>query len=261
MALVEFERDTAPGAMIDALRADGAVIVRSLVPEALCDTIKADLRPWFDKYGRQSESDINGYKTLRISAILKRSRASAELIGHDLVIALADAMLKPFCITYRIGSTTGIEILPGEGAQRLHRDDAIYPIRIPGMELQIDVMWALDDFTAENGATRVVPGSHAWKEPRQIGEADVTQAVMPKGSALFYLGSVWHGGGANRSNATRMGMINTYALGWLRQEDNQYLALGRELAFSYPERIRKLIGFQKHGRILGYFPLDPDDDA
>lgn len=259
MALVEFDRDAPPGAMIEALRADGAMIVRRLVPEALCDIIKADLRPWFDADGRRTESDFNGYRTLRISSMLKRSRASAELIGHDLVIAMADAILGPFCLSYRIGSTTGIEILPGEGAQRLHRDDAIYPVRIPGMELQIDVMWALDDFSAENGATRVVPGSHGWKEPRQVEEADVTQAVMAKGSALFYLGSVWHGGGANRSNASRVGMINTYALGWLRQEVNQYLALGRELAFSYPERIRKLIGFAKHGRILGYFPGDPDD--
>jgi len=91
-------------------------------------------------------------------------------------------------------------------------DDSIYPMRIPGVEWQVDVMWALDDFTVENGATRVVPRSHVWQSPSQRAEGTVAQAVMPKGSALIYLGSVLHGSGANRTDRPRMGLINTYAL-------------------------------------------------
>jgi ectoine hydroxylase-related dioxygenase (phytanoyl-CoA dioxygenase family) len=119
-------------------------------------------------------------------------------------------------------------------------------------------MWALDDFTLENGATRVILGSHAWKNMERPEDHPPVQAVMPRGSALFYLGSVWHGGGANRSNAPRMGLINTYSLGWLRQEVNHYLYVPYETAMTYPPAIRRLMGYQKHGRGLGWMPAGRD---
>jgi ectoine hydroxylase-related dioxygenase (phytanoyl-CoA dioxygenase family) len=81
---------------------------------------------------------------------------------------------------------------------------------------------------------------------------------MPKGSLLVYLGSVWHGGGANRSNRARMGLVNTYSLGWLRQEENHYLTIPREIADSYPEPVRRLMGYQAHG-LVGWYPDVPAD--
>ena len=109
-------------------------------------------------------------------------------------------------------------------------------------------MWALSDFTAENGATRVVPGSHrflrAWHRPDL---SRCVQAVMPKGSALFYLGSTWHAGGANRSNSSRAGLINTYSLGWLRPEENHTLEVPPAVARKYDERVRRLLGYTTHG--------------
>jgi ectoine hydroxylase-related dioxygenase (phytanoyl-CoA dioxygenase family) len=173
------------------------------------------------------------------------------------VLATADAVLLRHCENYRIGSTTAIEIRPGEGDQVLHRDDDMYPLRIPGVEFQISAMWALDDFTEENGATRVVAGSQDLRNIDAIPEADVEQAEMERGSVLFYLGTTVHGGGANRSDRPRSGLINTYALGWLRQEENQYLTVPREIADSYPEHIRRLMGYQSHG-VLGVYPDDPD---
>lgn len=244
--------------VLAALRRDGAVILNELVPAALADAVVAELRPYFDAEGTASQSDFNGYKTLRISGILARSRSSAELIGHPRLLEIADAILLPHCITYRIGSTTGIEIWPGEMPQFMHRDDGIYPLRLPGMELQISTNWALTDFTLENGATRVIPGSHQWKEPGHSTEEGVVQAAMPKGSVLVYLGSVLHGGGANATNRPRMGLVNTYSLGWLRQEENQYLVIPRDVAASYPERIQRLMGYQGHGRLLGWYPGNPD---
>jgi ectoine hydroxylase-related dioxygenase (phytanoyl-CoA dioxygenase family) len=119
-------------------------------------------------------------------------------------------------------------------------------------------MWALDDFTAENGATRIVPGSHDLRAVDSVEETDVEQAVMPRGSVLFYLGSTIHGGGANKADAPRSGLITTYSLGWLRQEENQYLTVPREIAESYPDPIRRLMGYQAHGRYLGVYPGDPD---
>jgi ectoine hydroxylase-related dioxygenase (phytanoyl-CoA dioxygenase family) len=258
VTLKTFEASTALPELIAALRQDGAVILRELISRELADAVAAELRPHFDRIGTAAQNDFNGYKTLRISSILKRSRRSADLIAHPRILEIADAILLAHCINYRIGSCTGIEIWPGEAPQRLHRDDGIYPIRMPGIEWQIAVNWALDDFTAENGGTHVILGSHNWKEPRMPLPEDTVQAVMPKGSALVYLGSVWHGGGANRSDKARMGLVNTYSLGWLRQEENHYLSIPREVAGSYPERVRRLMGYQGHGRLLGWFPKNPD---
>jgi ectoine hydroxylase-related dioxygenase (phytanoyl-CoA dioxygenase family) len=169
-------------------------------------------------------------------------------VDHDLVVRVADEILLPHCATYQVGSLTAIEILPGESEQALHRDDSLYPIESAGMELQIGVMWALDDFTEENGGTRIVLGSHrflrSWHLP---GLTDWESAVMPKGSALFYMGSTWHGGGANQGNAPRMGLINVYSLGWLRQESNQYLTTPPEVAVKFSPRLRALLGYTPHG--------------
>jgi len=252
MKLVAYGPDAPTGELVETLRRDGAVVVKNLLPAETMERVAAEMRPVFDTRGRSDENDFNGYRTLRIGSVLGYAPTSAAIIGHETVLAVADAILRPQCLAYRIGSNTGIEILPGEGDQMLHRDDVIYPVRIPGMELQIGVMWAIDEFTIENGATRVVLGSHHHMTEEAPDLSTWVQAPMPRGSALFYMGSLWHGGGANRSDRPRMGLINTYALGWLRQEVNQYLAVPPEKAQAYPEHIRRLLGYAKHGRILGY---------
>ena len=253
--MCRFTRNDPVADIAAALNETGSAIVENCVPEELADRVAAELRPHFDRFGHEYFADFEGYKTLRLSEILGRSRASADLIGEPLTLAVIDAILLPHCINYRIGSCTAIEILPGETDQCLHRDDGIYPISIQGMELQVSAMWALDDFTLENGATHVVPGSHQGPS-RSVLEKPVptVQATMTKGSLLLYLGSVLHGGGANETDTPRMGLINTYALGWLRQEENHYLAIPREIADTYPDHIRKLMGYEPHGPILGSYP-------
>ncbi len=247
-------------AITQALLKEGGAIVTNLVEPALLDQISADLRGPFDAQGHKFSNDFNGYKTLRLGGILGLSRSAADLIAHPLVLAVADGVLKRHCISYRIGSSTAIEILPGEAAQVLHRDDDFYPIRIPGVEFQISAMFALDDFTVANGATRVVPGSQDLRPIKEVAETDIEQAVMPRGSVLFYLGGTIHAGGANTSSAPRTGLITTYSLGWLRQEENHYLTVSREVADSYPDHIRRLMGYQSHGPSLGVYPGDPDDN-
>jgi len=244
--------------IVNALMQDGGVIVAHQVGHDLVDAIAGELRPHFDDQGHKFQNKFNGFKTLRLGTILALSRTAADLIAHPKVMEIADAVLGPNCENYRIGSSTAIEIYPGEDGQVLHRDDDFYPIRIPNVEFQISAMWALDDFTLENGATRVVPGSHDLRETASVKEADVVQAVMPKGSVLYYLGSTVHGGGANQSQSPRSGLITTYSLGWLRQEENQYLGIPREVADSYPDHIRRLMGYQTHGKYLGVYPGDPD---
>lgn len=244
--------------IIQALLKDGGVIVKDQASDDIIENVKAELRAAFEREGHLFENDFNGYKTLRLSGILALSRTAAELIAHPLVIDVADSILKRHCECYRIGSSTAIEIQPGELDQELHRDDDFYPMRIPNVEFQIAAMWALDDFTLENGATRLVPGSQDLRDGSIVKASDITQAVMPKGSVLLYLGSTLHGGGANKSQAPRSGLITTYSLGWLRQEENQYLTIPREIVDSYPENIRRLIGYQSHGDYLGVYPDDPD---
>ena len=250
MKLQYLETDASDQDVIDALERDGACVVLNQAPAEIIEAINVDFRAPFDDLGRSEESDFNGYNTLRIAGILSISHAAADLAEHPRVLAAADAFLLPKCTSYRFGSLTGIEIWPGESDQELHVDDSMYPLRLPDTQLQISAMWALNDFTAENGATRVVPGSHKQPAPacddlKELGERTVP-AVMPKGSLLLYLGTTVHGGGANRSGAPRAGLINTYSLGWLRQEENLYLNVPREVAESHSPTIQRLMGYSKH---------------
>ena len=258
--LASFEKGAPAGEVLAALRRDGAVVVQRQVDMELADTVLRELRPHFDEQGRASVSDFNGYRTLRLACVLSHAPNSAELIADSLVMEIADAVLLPHCLSYQVGSTTAIEIWPGESNQVLHRDDTIYPMRLPGMELQLSAMWALADFTAENGATRLVLGSHNLEldDSEYVREESVCDAVMPKGSVLFYMGRTVHGGGANRSNAPRAGLINTYSLGWLQPEVNHCLMYPVDFVKSFPEPIPRLMGHQSHGRHLGLFPGDPD---
>jgi Phytanoyl-CoA dioxygenase (PhyH) len=257
MLLKSFDANASPVAVVDVLRRDGGVIIRELAQVGLIDACASELRSSLNEFDESQRSDFSGPKTLRCSGVLRYAPSCAELIAHQTVLDVADAILLPSCAEYQIGSTTGIEILPGESDQQLHRDDTPYPIQVAGLELQIGVMWAFNDFTAENGATRVVPGSHrflrAWHRPDLTHWA---QAVMPKGSALFYLGSTWHGGGANGSHSPRTGLINTYCLGWLRPEENHTLEVPPQVARQYGERVRRLLGYTTHGAghdQLGYY--------
>ena len=258
--LASFEKGTPTDQVLAALRRDGAVVVERQVDADVADVVLRELRPHFDEQGRASVSDFNGYSTLRLACVLSHAPSSAALIAHPLVLEIADAVLLPHCLSYQIGSTTAIEIWPGESNQVLHRDDTIYPMRLPGMELQISAMWALADFTAENGATRLVLGSHKLEieDSEYVRKENIHDAVMPKGSVLLYMGRTVHGGGANRSNTPRAGLINTYSLGWLQPEVNHSLTYSPEFVKSFPEPIPRLMGYQSHGRHLGLFPGDPD---
>ncbi len=248
MDLAVLDRSADADTVARILQRDGAVAVRELAPPDLADTVAGELRPQLDAEGLKSRSAFNGDLTHRYGGVLSTAPGAAGLVNHDLVVAVADRILLPFAETYRISSLTAIEIMPGETDQALHRDDTVYPIDIAGMELVLGVMWSLCDFTKENGGTRVIPGSHrylrSWHLP-DISRWSV--AEMPKGSALFFLGSTWHGGGGNRSNAPRLGLINSYCLGWLRPEVNQYLTTPPEIAARYGPRLRALLGYMSHG--------------
>ena len=258
VAIARYQPDDDVELIVTALQDSGSVIIENVLSDEVLSGLSDDLRPEFDREGHLYQNTFNGHHTLRVGGVTKYSSHFPALLLHPTVLAIADAILKPHCEVYQVGSTTAIEILPGEDGQVLHADDACYPSHLLPFEAQISALWALDDFTVENGATRVVPKEMGVEKPEDAREEHVVQAVMPKGSVVIYLGSTIHGGGANLSDAPRKAVVNTYCLGWLRQEENQYLTLTKEEVAAQSDEMRRMLGFQAHGPYLGVWPEDPD---
>jgi ectoine hydroxylase-related dioxygenase (phytanoyl-CoA dioxygenase family) len=170
------------------------------------------------------------------------------------VLEIVDRVLGPQCARFQLSFTQAIAIGPGEHAQVLHRDTWMYPLKRPGPEVFVNAIWAASEFTNENGATVVFPGSHLWPDERRVTRADApTCAAMRRGSCFVYFGSVLHGGGANVTNdQTRVGIAFGYTLGWLRQEENQYLAVPPDVAKGLPLELQRLIGYCEHIPFLGW---------
>jgi ectoine hydroxylase-related dioxygenase (phytanoyl-CoA dioxygenase family) len=192
---------------------------------------------------------FEGYSTQRVYALFAKTRMFDGAATGPLLLEVLDQVLGH----YQLSAPVGIRIGPGEQAQILHRDDAIYPVPEPHPPLVVNTMWPLDEFTAENGATRFIPGSHAWPAGRHPTDADpVVTATMSPGSAMFYLGSLWHGGGENRTSEPRLGVILEYAAGWLRQQENHCLAVPRAVVSELPERLQELLGYNIYPPFVGY---------
>jgi len=155
---------------------------------------------------------------------------------------------------FQLHLTQVISIGPGSKAQSIHRDQWAFDFfPFPqGYEVQCNTLWALTDFTEENGATRIIPGSHRFEDKQRFGVEDTEPAEMEAGSVLFYTGAVYHGGGANRSDTTRVGINVTYNVAWLRQEENQYLAVPFEVARTLPDDLLRLMGYAQGAYALGY---------
>jgi ectoine hydroxylase-related dioxygenase (phytanoyl-CoA dioxygenase family) len=192
--------------------------------------------------------DFEGRKTRRVYALFAKTRALDALATHPVVLGVLDRVLGH----YQLSAPAAIAIGPGEVAQPLHPDDAIYPMARPHQELVVNVMWPLEEFTEANGATRIVPGSHRWVD-QQPGPATQTATVeMPARTALIYLGSVWHGGGANRTAHTRLGVVLHYASAWLRPVENHVLAVPPDAAKALSPRMQELLGYNIYPPFIGY---------
>ena len=247
-------RNTSADEAMTLLERDGAVIYRNVVDDDVIDRVSEELEP-FLKRAFDGEGDFWGYKTKRVASLIAKSRTyGTNLAACPQILAVMDKLLLPYCERYQLHVTQAVRISPGEGRQIVHRDDALVPFRHPGPQSLCNTMWSLSDFTVENGATNVILGSHKWDDDTvPDGTEEISYAVMPKGSCLIYLGSVFHGGGQNLTeNEYRTGMITGYSLGWLRQEENQYLAVPPDVAKTLPENIQHLIGYCLHGNFLGW---------
>jgi ectoine hydroxylase-related dioxygenase (phytanoyl-CoA dioxygenase family) len=251
MALTNvFAAGVAPAEVIDAILRDGYAIVRGAMPGERLARLRAEVEPVLAATPCGADPFL-GLRSKRIGNVFVRFPTTRELAIDPLVLAVADGVLGPYCATYRI-NFTGIQHLePGETAQGLHRDGHLYPFVDPAPPTILGTIWAVTDYTPENGATRVVPGSHLWPEEREPRPDEVVPAAMPAGSVLLYASGTLHSAGANVSNTVRTGCAIHYNLGWLRQEENQYLTLPPEVAKGLPERLQRLIGYDFGGPYLG----------
>lgn len=226
----------------------GYSVVEHLLPAEVAAAKRAELSAVLERTPT-GRNEFEGYLTRRIYALFAKTRAFDDCAVHPLVEQVAESMLGP----HQLSAPTGIEIGPGEPAQVLHRDDSIYPLPTPHQEVVLNTMWALDDFTVANGATRFVPGSHRWEGDRYPSEeAEIVQAEMPAGSVIFYSGHVFHGGGANNTDRPRLGVILEYAAAWLRPQENHLLAVPRDIARSLSPRLQELLGYNIYPPFVGY---------
>jgi hypothetical protein len=241
-----------PHDLVAVLERDGAVIVDRLVEPAFMDRVHAELAPFLDSTACGVD-DFSGRRTRRTGGLVARSPLCRELVMHPLALETTRAFLKD-ASSFQLHLTQVIAIGPGEPGQPIHRDQWAFDFfPFPsGYEVQCNTIWAMSDFTEENGATRVVPGSNTAADRLQLKADDTVPAEMTKGSVLFYSGSVYHGGGANRSAGTRYGINITYNRSWLRQEENQYLAVPPEVARTLPVDLLRLIGYARGAYALGY---------
>lgn len=248
-----FHPDATPSEVTGALREHGAAVVERLAPPELCDAVARELAEAIAATPTGAD-DFTGRSTRRTGALLARSPAAVELVAHPLVLDVADAFLWPRKTTFQLHLTQAISIGPGAEAQALHRDQWCFDFfPFPeDVEVECSTIWALTDFTEENGATRVVPGSHRGADPRTLTQADTVAVEMPRGSVVLYSGRTVHGGGANRSDTWRTGINVDYVLGWLRQEENQYLAVPIDVVRMLPERVQRLMGYGLGAYALGY---------
>lgn len=243
-------QDGVDRAVVDAamakLERDGFVVFERLIPSDLVEEIRSDIVPRFRHDG--GRNNFEGFATQRLYALVEKTLSCNPLVEHPLVLALLDRILEP---NYLLSQLQAINIRPGEAQQPFHFDDAFYPWPRPRRALGAATVWAIDDFTTENGATVVVPGSHHWADETPSPEQG-RPVVMPKGSVVFFLGTLWHGGGANRTEAGRLCITAQYCAPYLRQQENFALSVSKERVRQCSEHMQRMLGYSIHGPFMGF---------
>ena len=256
--LARFTLDAPDDEIVEVVRIDGGAIIEDAIDVDMLNRLEDELQPWIDRTPGGLDN-FSGANTTRTGALVARSPACRELVMHPKVIDMANRFLSPYTNKIQLHLTQVINIKPGQGTQPLHRDRLAWGGYIPDeIDPQFNTMWAMTDFTPENGGTRIVPGSPGWDEDRRATDDEKTQAAMGAGSVLLYSGSVIHGGGENRSDADRTGINITYTLGWLRTEENQFLSCPPSIAKDLDPDLADLMGYSMGNYALGYYS-DPHD--
>ncbi len=237
--------------IVEVVEQYGAAIVDDFVDQSWLTEFNASVQTSIDSYipydyGEPEAIEFLGRKTVRLNGLVSKASNYIDLMTDNRLLGVMDHFLAPSCGHYLLNSSEIIEIHGGETAQELHVDDMIWPAHfwMPDRLLQFNVMVAGTEFTIDNGATRVVPGSHLWNDPSRAPRLEeIAHATMRAGSAVFVSGKTLHGGGTNTSGARRRAIVTSYVLGWLRTQENHFLHTTVDQAREWPERARKLLGY------------------
>jgi ectoine hydroxylase-related dioxygenase (phytanoyl-CoA dioxygenase family) len=257
--------DTPLPELLQQLDTDGYVIIPSLLPPQQVNAIRDALAPYLqrEKMGR---NDFEGYDSERVYALLAKSPVFGELAAHPLVLGVCEQILGA---NFMLSACLAINTHPGENAQPLHFDDSFYRVPRPRPAYGVSAFWAIDDFTADNGPTEIIPGSHKWGGDAPIGanfydafvngktvpvedHPDLQQVIMPAGSLMLTPGTLWHRGGANNSQASRLAITPQYCVAWGRQMESMLLSVPPHVVAQYPERIQQLLGYSIHPPFMGH---------
>jgi ectoine hydroxylase-related dioxygenase (phytanoyl-CoA dioxygenase family) len=251
MALTHFEPTTDPTTIAEYIRQHGYAIIDDLADASLLERLEAETKPYIDD-SALGRDEYDGRLTRRTGALIARSPASRELVMNPVVVATVKDFLS-HASAVQLHTTQIISISPGESQQKLHRDEMAFDFfPFPSdYHVQCNTLWALSDFTVENGATHLCPGTSGIDDEAATSVESI-QAKMPRGSCLFYDGKILHGGGANTSDQVRTGVNLTYAVGWVRQEENQYLACPTEIARTLDDDLLRMMGYQAGAFAMGY---------
>lgn len=256
-----------PENTLRVLEQDGAVVVDDFVDNQTLDGLWEDLGPALEAQP-ECEDWYNGRRTRRVSGLFDRTARLGPVVLHPLYLEPARRLLETPSHMFiggsrvevvpklQISATQLVQIHPGQGAQPLHRDDALHLTRHPGPTTRLQIMVALSDFTPENGATRVILGSHHWDDERAPRTEEAEPAAMRRGSALIWVGGLYHSGGRNDSGTVRTGMTLAFDRGNLRQEENQFLSVSRASLARYPEEIVRMLGYDRCDPGIGWVEMD-----
>jgi ectoine hydroxylase-related dioxygenase (phytanoyl-CoA dioxygenase family) len=229
----------------------GYTIVRDAIEPDLVDALHDDLLRLERDLGIvPANNDFEGTRTVRIYNLLVHGELYQRIPVHENVLPVVELVLDRGCL---VSSLSSIAIGADETAQPIHADDQLLPIAKPHVATVCNSMWALTDFTDENGATRLVPGTHTAESSPVYGQHyDSIPAEMPKGSVLIWHGSLWHGGGANQTSERRVGIAMNYCAGWIRQQENQQLGIPQDIARGFSPRLRELVGYSIYNGLIGH---------
>jgi ectoine hydroxylase-related dioxygenase (phytanoyl-CoA dioxygenase family) len=198
-----------------------------------------------------AQNRFEGTKTVRIYNLLVHGKLYERIPVHERILPIVEGVLDRGCL---VSSLSSIAICPGETGQPMHADDQLIPLPKPHPPVVCNTMWAITEFTRDNGATRIIPGSHLRDSSPSPGQHydGVIPAEMPRGSVLVYHGSLWHKGGANKTDARRVGIAMNYCAGFIRQQENQQLGIPREIARGFSPRLQELVGYGVYRGLIGH---------
>jgi ectoine hydroxylase-related dioxygenase (phytanoyl-CoA dioxygenase family) len=234
-------------AVDEQLEDAGYVVIPNVLQDDEIERVRDALDPHL-AHGPRGRNPFEGYETQRVYCLVAKSRAFDRLILDPMVLEVTERALGP---NFLLTATLAIDLHPGESAQDFHWDDIFYKIPRPRPPVSISTLWAIDDFTADNGATLIYPGSHKWGDRPPAELPNVMPAAMPAGSVLVYAGTLVHAGGANASGSRRLGVSIQYCAAWARQQENFMMAIGTDGARALAPRLQELVGYSIHPPFMG----------